>query len=384
MKYLCLLIAIFAKTSHALDEIVTKQIFKMPQYTTLGGQTISDVKIGFETYGQLNADKSNVILITHYFSGNSHAAGKYAATDLAPGYWNQIIGPGLALDTSKYFIISSDTLVNINPKDPKVVTTGPLSINPKTKKTYGSDFPVVSYGDLVRVQKALLESLGITKLHAVAGPSAGSMQALQWAADYPQAVGKVIAVISPGLSMPALSVAVLNSWAKPILRDPKWKRGKYSKGHEPTNGLVDALQAVTVSAVDFSWADKNFGQKPADPLKMPLTNINHKYLIEAKLEEGAQLRAKNADANSFLYMVRLNQGFNIEDKISSRTPPVLFISVKTDLLFPPELVDVAAQKIKAVGGKATVVKIEGIGGHLAGLTDIQKASDQITDFLNKK
>lgn len=384
-----IMISIFAfmgliSPSFALDEIVMKQTFKISQYTTLGGQTIFDVKIGFETYGKLNADKSNVILITHYFSGNSHAAGKYAATDLSPGYWNQIIGPGQALDTSKYFIISSDTLVNINPKDPTVVTTGPLSINPKTKKTYGSDFPVVSYGDLVRVQKALLESLGITKLQAVAGPSAGSMQALQWAADFPQAVGKVIAVISPGLSMPALSVATLNGWSKPILRDLKWKQGRYSKGNEPTNGLADALQAVTVSAVDFAWADKNFGQKPADPSKMPLQDLNHQYLIESKLEEGALLRTKNADANSFLYMVRLNQAFNIEDKISSGMPPVLFISVKTDLLFPPELVDVAAQKIKAVGGKASVVKIEGIGGHLAGLTDIQKASDQIKDFLNKK
>ena len=99
-----------------------------------GGGSLTPVELAYETYGLLNADKSNVILITHYFSGNSHAAGKYAATDLASGYWDQIIGPSLALDTSKYFIISSDTLVNINPKDPNVVTTGPLSINPKTKK----------------------------------------------------------------------------------------------------------------------------------------------------------------------------------------------------------------------------------------------------------
>ena len=381
--YVQLFISCLGFPSSALDEIVTKQVFKMPQYTTLNGEAIPNVQIGFETYGQLNADKSNVILITHYFSGNSHAAGKYAATDSTPGYWNQIIGPGLAFDTLKYFIISSDTLVNINPHDPNVVTTGPLSINPKNKKTYGSDFPVVSYGDLVRVQKALIESMGITKLYAIAGPSAGSMQALQWAADFPQAVGKVIAVISPGLSMPALSVAVLNGWAKPILRDPKWKQGKYSKGNEPMDGLADALQSVTVSAVDFNWADKNFGQKPVDPLKLPLQNLAHPFLIESKLAEGAKIRAKNADANSFLYMVRLNQAFNIENQISLKTPPVLFISVKTDLLFPPELVDAAAQKIKAVGGKASVVTIEGSGGHLAGLTDIQKASDQIKDFLKK-
>src|SRR5215813_3300156 len=115
---------------HAYDGVVQKQTFTLPSYVTVRGETIKDVKIGWESYGTLNADRSNAILITHFFSGTSHAAGKYKASDAAPGYWDAIIGPGKPLDTDKYFILASDTLVNLNAKDPNVVTTGPASIEP--------------------------------------------------------------------------------------------------------------------------------------------------------------------------------------------------------------------------------------------------------------
>jgi homoserine O-acetyltransferase/O-succinyltransferase len=131
------------------------------------------VKIGWESYGPLNAEKSNAILITHYFSGTSHAAGKYKPGG-APGIGDAIIGPGKPLDTDKYFILSSDTLVNLNTKDPNVVTTGPASIDPATGKRYGLSFSVVTIRDFVNVQKALVESLGIKKLVAVAGASMGA------------------------------------------------------------------------------------------------------------------------------------------------------------------------------------------------------------------
>lgn len=371
----------FSTLGFALDEIVTKQEFQIPHYITVGGKLIHNVRIGYETYGKLNKEKNNAILITHYFSGNSHAAGQYKSTDPLPGYWDQVIGPGKPFDTSKYFIVASDTLVNINPHDPNVITTGPLSIHPKTGKPYGIDFPVVTYSDFVQVQKALIESLGISKLVAVAGPSAGSMQALQWAADFPDQVGRVIAVISPGLSMPALSIGVLNGWTTPILTDPKWKEGRYRKGQEPNVGLAGALKAVIVSAVDFAWAEKNYGNQWADPTKSPTEKVNHQYLIESQLHATSKLRSKYADANSFLYMVRVNQAFNIENKISKKTPPILFISAKTDLLFPPYLVELAVKKIKVAGGSATLVVIDGMGGHLVGLTNIQDASAEISGFL---
>jgi homoserine O-acetyltransferase/O-succinyltransferase len=161
--------------ARALDEIVQKQVFSLPSYTTAGGKNIKDVKIGYETYGTLNAAKDNVILIPHFFSGNSHVAGKYKPDDKVPGYWDAITGPGRPLDTSKYFIIGVDSLCNLNTKDGITITTGPASINPDTGKPYGMSFPVVQMRDFVNVQKALVESLGIKKLHAV--------MAFPWAAS---------------------------------------------------------------------------------------------------------------------------------------------------------------------------------------------------------
>ncbi len=154
----------------AQELIVEKKVFELPSFTTQSGRTLKQVRVGWESYGTLNADKSNAILICHFFSGNSHAAGKYDAKDPQPGYWDAIIGPGKAIDTNRYFVIASDTLVNLNTGDPKTTTTGPASTNPDTGKPYGLDFPVVTVRDFVEVQKALVESLGIKKLALVAGP----------------------------------------------------------------------------------------------------------------------------------------------------------------------------------------------------------------------
>src|SRR3954471_10306792 len=148
--------------------LVEKKIFELPSCTTLHGATIQNVRIGWESYGTLNAAKDNVILVTHFFSGTSHAAGRYAPDDPLPGYWDAIIGPGKAIDTDRFFVISSDTLVNMNVKDPTVVTTGPASVDPDTGRPYGMRFPIVTVRDFVNVQKALLESLGIASLYAVA------------------------------------------------------------------------------------------------------------------------------------------------------------------------------------------------------------------------
>src|SRR5215471_14512748 len=167
----CAALAAFATTVGAYDGIVEKKTFTLPSYTTVGGKTIKNVRVGYETYGALNAAGDNAIFIPHFYSGTSHAAGKYAASDAAPGYWDAIIGSGKPIDTDRYFVVSADALVNINTKDPRVVTTGPATIDPDTGKPYGMKFPVVSFRDSVRVHKALVDSLGVKKLYAVAGAS---------------------------------------------------------------------------------------------------------------------------------------------------------------------------------------------------------------------
>src|SRR5690554_6071216 len=193
--------------------LVEKQAFVTTNFETFGGEVIPEVRVGWEAYGELNAAKDNVILITHFFSGNSHAAGKYAETDPMPGYWDAIIGPGKAIDTNRFYVISSDTLVNQEPHNPNVITTGPASINPATGKPYGLDFPVVTMRDFVNVQKRLLESLGIEKLHAVIGPSMGSLQALEWTVAYPDWVERLIHVIGMAEADP-WTIANLQQWAQ--------------------------------------------------------------------------------------------------------------------------------------------------------------------------
>src|SRR4029453_8234194 len=137
---------------------------------------MKNVRVGYETYGTLNGVGDNVILICHFYSGNSHAAGKYKAGDAAPGYWDAIIGAGKPIDTDKFFVVSSDTLANLNVKDPNTITTGPASINPDTGKPYAMSFPIVTIRDFVNVQKALLDSLGVKTLHAVMGASMGALR----------------------------------------------------------------------------------------------------------------------------------------------------------------------------------------------------------------
>ncbi len=141
--------ALAATAAHAYDGLVEKKVFTIPTFTTVGGKTIRNVRIGYETYGTLNAAGTNAIFVAHYFSGNSHAAGKYKATDAAPGYWDSVIGAGKPFDTDKYFVVSADTLVNLSTKDPNVVTTGPATIDPDTGKPYGMRFPIVTIKDFV-------------------------------------------------------------------------------------------------------------------------------------------------------------------------------------------------------------------------------------------
>jgi homoserine O-acetyltransferase/O-succinyltransferase len=164
--------------------------------------------------------------LTHFFSATSHAFGKYSSQDKAAGYWDAIIGPGKAIDTNKYYVLSSDTLVNLNANMPNVVTTGPASINPDTGKPYGMSFPVVSIKDFVRVQKALIDSLGIKKLKAVIGASMGALQVYEWAQSYPNSVERIIPMVAYATPEPYL-IAWLDMWAQPIRLDPKWNNGDY-------------------------------------------------------------------------------------------------------------------------------------------------------------
>jgi homoserine O-acetyltransferase len=368
--------------------IVEKKVFSMPSYTTVGGQTIKDVRVGWESYGQLNAARDNVIIVPHFFSGNSHAAGKYKESDAAAGYWDSIIGPGKAIDTSKYFVVSVDSLVNLSPKDPNVTTTGPASVNPDTGKPYGMSFPIVTIADFVRVQKALLDSLGVTRVHAAVGASTGSMQALEWAALYPDFVQRVVPVIGIGEAN-AWTIGRLHLWAEPILLDPNWNGGDYYGKTEPTAGLALALKLVTLDAQHWRWADKAFGRKWADAAKDPAKAFENKFQIQQVLDTAGAARAKTSDANHFLYLVKANHLFvtgqtaSLEEGLAKIKAKALFLPAKGDLLLAPDVARQSVDILKKQGKPAELIEIEGDRGHLDGLFAITKVAAPLARFLNE-
>lgn len=379
---------LLAAPALAYDEPVKKETFEMPSYTTLGGKTIKKVRIGWEAYGKLSPNKDNVILITHFFSGDSHAAGKYKPADAAPGYWNAIIGPGKPLDTNKYYVVSSDTLVNLSPKNPMVVTTGPASINPDTGKPYGMDFPIVTIRDFVNVQKALLESLGVTKLEAVMGASMGALQAMEWAVAYPDMVKRVIPVIGAG-EIDGWAVGWLDIWASPIRMDPNWNNGDYYGKTEPAAGLALALKIVTLHAQNPARINKAFGRKWAKEGANPLASFDNLYAVSASLNAAAAARTKVADANHFLYLVRANElfvaghGASLEEGLKKIKAPMLLLPAKGDLLLFPAMSQRVRDIVKANGGEVEYLELVGDFGHLDGVLGIAQAGDAIKAFLAK-
>lgn len=373
----------------AYDQLVVKKVFEMKAYTTVAGQRIAPVRVGYETYGTLNKNKNNVILICHHFSGTSHAAGKYSATEKAPGYWDSVIGPGKAFDTDKYFIISTDTLCNINTKDPLVTTTGPASINPTTGKPYGMSFPVITIRDMVRIQYELIKSLGITKLKGVAGASMGGIQSLEWAVSYPDVVEKVIPVIATPKAY-AWTLAWCKVWADAVMLDPKWNKGDYYGKEEPVDGLAYSLKLITLIARSPWWADTAFGRKTADPKNNPYAAMGNKFLAEDALDKASLARAKSADANSLIYLAKANELHDIgygygsyEEALKRIKSKILMVPSSTDVLIYPYYSREFTEALNKAGGSASLFELPSLEGHIGGLTDIVKADARIKSFLSE-
>ena len=377
----------FGAANKADTMLVEKQHFTTKDFTTVSGVTLEQVDIGWESYGKLNANKDNVILITHYFSGTSHAAGKYKADDALPGYWDAIIGPGKAIDTNKYYVISSDTLVNANWHDPNVITTGPASTNPKTGKPYGLDFPVVTITDFVNVQKRLLDSLGITKLHAVMGASMGSFQALEWATRYPDKVERLIHVIGAA-TMDAWTVAALEKWALPIRLDKNWQQGNYYGKQRPLDGLAATMLNITQDAMhpiiyNASFPDFNVLDEGA------LKDIRTLPKLNQVLAQRAMARAKTQDANHVLYLVRASQLFtagmqsDLTTALKNVSAKTLLLPATNDLLLRPENMRTVFDTMKAAGKDVEISEIEGGWGHLDGIFTIAPKAQLISEFLEE-
>lgn len=367
--------------------LVEKQVFTTTDFVTFGGETIAEVQVGWEAYGELNEAKDNVILVTHFFSGNSHAAGKYHQDDAQAGYWDAIIGPGKTIDTNRFFVISVDTLVNQEPHNPMVTTTGPASINPATGQPYGLDFPVVTMRDFVNVQKLVLESLGIEKLHAVIGASMGSLQALEWTVAYPDWVERLIHVIGMAEADP-WTIANLQQWAQPIMLDANWNNGDYYDGEAPLKGLQTTLGMITLGSLHPQIVNQLYAATTARE-SAPLENIRNNFSIVEQLRGLAAMRAQYADANHILYLIRANQlylagmGESLEAGLAKVNAKTLILPASNDLLLQPYLSERLYEGLKKADKEVTILPLEGPWGHLDGVYGIGQHAEIIEQFLYK-
>ncbi len=373
-----------SQASAATSLLVEKKTHRIPRFTTQGGRRIKDLRVGYETYGRLNEAGDNAVLICHYFSGSSHCAGKYHPDDQLAGYWDAIIGPGKAIDTDRYFVVSADTMSNVCPKDPMVTTVGPATIDPDTGRAYGSTFPIVTIRDFVRVQKTLLDDLGVKRLRCVSGPSMGAMQTFEWGAQYPDMVEKLIPVVGAGLHAEPYFIAEIDLWTLPILLDPNWKGGNYFGGPEPAEGLRQSLKIITVTARAPGWAQRLFGRSWAKPDADPLAGADNQYNVESTLDALVTERSRFADAAHLVHLVRGCRLYDVDEggsSIKAIRAPTLLISVTTDGVMFPAYSRRAADELRAQGTQVQWAEIDTDGGHLDGLYEIARVAPQIRDFL---
>ncbi len=387
IRLLVLALSLFCASTFADTLLVEKQRFMLKDFTTTSGVVLPEIQIGWEAYGSLNKEKSNAILVPHYFLGTSHAAGKYAETDKHTGYWNSIIGPGKAIDTNKFYVISSDSLANTNVKDPNVFTTGPASIDPVTNKPYGLSFPVLMIRDLVNAQHALIKSLGISKLHAVAGTSMGALQALEWSSAYPNMVPRIIAVTGMA-EADGLAIAELEKWAIPIKDDPNWNQGDYYEKEEPIDGLTKSMRSIVMIAHHGYIFDRRFKDEMRDD-PGPRQSILNEFKINTWLNKYAAYRASKADANHVLYYIRANQLFRLGNKatlaegVAPIKAKILLLPSKNDVLFP--LYHMQSLYTQMLIQKKNVFydEIEGPWGHLDGIYAVATKADVIKNFIEE-
>ncbi len=381
------LLCVLSNPAQTQTLIVEKQRLTVNDFETTSGEILPKIQIGWEAYGKLNASKSNAILVPHYFLGTSHAAGKYAESDKYAGYWDSIIGPGKALDTNKYYVISSDTLANTNVKDPRVFTTGPASIDPKTNKPYGITFPVLTMRDFVNAQHALVKSLGITQLHAVVGTSMGAIQTLEWSTAYPDMVPRIVAVTGMA-EADGLTIAELEKWAIPIKDDPNWNKGDYYGGEEPIEGLTKAMRSIVMIAHHAYIYDRRFKDKMNDD-PAPRKSILADFKINAWLNQYAAYRAGKADANHVLYYIRANQLFRLGHKktlaegVSPIKAKILLLPSKNDILFPLYHMKNLYTQMLIQKKDVTYDEIEGPWGHLDGIYAVATKADMIKRFIEE-
>lgn len=350
------------------------------------GKILPEYTIAYETYGKLNEKCDNAILVLHALTGDAHAAGKHSPDDKKVGWWNDMIGPGKAFDTDKYFVISSNMLGGCSG------TTGPCSINPETQKPYGLDFPVITIEDAVKVQKKLVDFLGVKKL-AVAGGSMGGMQALDWAVNYPGMVTACIVIASTS-KLSAQSIAFNAIGRNAILSDPNFNNGNYYRAEkQPERGLAIARMVGHVTYLCEDAMQDKFARRYQDKDK-PDFDFNVDFEVESYLEHQGQTFVERFDANSYLYITKAvdlydtaqrkgQKGGSLEKAFEKTNAKFLIMSFTSDWLFPTsqskEIVNALVKAHKDV----SFCEIASPCGHDAFLLEFETQTKIVKSFLSK-
>ncbi len=345
----------------------------------------SGVKLGpitqaYETYGTLNADRSNAILIFHTLTSDAHAAGFHKG-ETKLGWWDGMIGPGKAFDTNKYFVICPNVLGSCKG------TTGPVSINPQTGKPYGLNFPFVTIEDMVIAQKKLIDYLGIPKLFCVAGGSMGGLQALEWAVSYPDGVESVIA-IATNPRHTAQQIALHEVGRQAIMSDPDWRGGDYYGKSIPARGLALSRMIGHITYMSDKSMDEKFGRKLIGKEKLGF-DFSHDFEVENYLKYRADNFVQRFDANSYLYLTKALDYFDLAEDgdltaaFKGMKASFLVISFTSDWLYPSYQSKEMVRALKANDLDVSDCEITSSYGHDAFLVEIEGQSRLVSHFLNR-
>jgi homoserine O-acetyltransferase/O-succinyltransferase len=337
--------------------------------------------IAYRTYGRLNAERSNAVLICHALSGDQYVAEPHPITGSA-GWWTTLVGPGGVLDTERYFLIC-----------PNVVgacmgTTGPASTNPETGKPWGLEFPVITIRDMVRAQKLLIEHLGIEKLFCVIGGSMGAMQVLQWASSYPESVVAAVPIAGSARHS-AQNIAFHEVGRQAIMADPEWCGGRYlSLGHNPARGLAVARMAAHITYLSEAALHRKFGRNLQDRNAVTY-GFDADFQVESYLRHQGSTFVDRFDANSYLYITRAMDYFDLAAEHDGSLPAAFpgtqprfcIISFTSDWLFPTSESRALVHALNAVAANVSFVEIETDKGHDAFLLHEPELFATLRGFL---
>ena len=361
--------------------IVTPRNFVIEEGLKLQcGQVLAPITLCYEVYGTLSENADNAILIEHALSGDAHVAGYHSPDDEKPGWWETMVGPGKTFDTNKYFIVCSNIIGGCSG------STGPSSINPKTGKRYGMDFPLVTIADMVHAQKKLMDHLKIKKWLCVAGGSMGGMQVLRWALLYPDCLVSAIPIATSSRISPQ-SIAFNWVGREAIMSDPAWNNGNYEE--QPDKGLAIARMLAHITYLSEESMGRKFGRK-LQFSKDYSFDFDKDFSVESYLEHQGMRFVERFDANSYLYITRAIDYFDVTDKtggdmakgLEKMKCKCLVVSFTSDWLFPPEQSREMVRGMLKNGLDVSYCNIESSYGHDAFLLEDDTLGRLVSNFLS--